>query len=161
MKIEKRLILSWSVVILWMILIFAFSAQPADESNEVSLGITAILLRFIENLGITTDVSADWIGEINNIVRKSAHAFVFFVLAMLAVNAFLSTKAKGFKAFLFAFIFTFFYACTDEIHQIFVPGRACMLSDVGIDSIGAVIGLCLFGFGYWVNRHKKIKVVGR
>jgi VanZ family protein len=30
------------------------------------------------------------------------------------------------------------YACTDEFHQLFVPGRAGLITDVLIDSIGAV-----------------------
>ena len=34
-----------------------------------------------------------------------------------------------------------FYAVTDEIHQIFVPGRAFEWMDVGIDTAGAIIGM--------------------
>jgi len=155
---KTKVIASWTTVILWMTLIFAFSAQPAKESAEVSLSVTAIIIRFIENLSITTGVKANWIGEMDHIVRKSAHAFVFFVLVILAVNAFIKIGVKGISAFLFAFILTVLYACTDEIHQIFVPGRACMLTDVGIDSLGALFGLCLFGLGYWMSRIAKHRV---
>ena len=35
------------------------------------------------------------------------------------------------------------YAATDEFHQIFVPGRAGMLTDVMIDSSGALAGILL------------------
>ena len=153
MRIERKIILPWSAVILWMILIFAFSAQPAVESAKISMGLTAIILRFFEHLAIITGVNADLVGDMDHIVRKSAHVFLFFVLAMLVANAFLKTGVKWFKAFIFAFIITSLYACSDEIHQIFVPGRACRLSDVGIDSLGAMFGLCLFAAAYWLNRH--------
>jgi VanZ family protein len=34
-----------------------------------------------------------------------------------------------------------FYAITDEIHQIFVPGRDGIVFDVIIDTFGAIFGL--------------------
>ena len=34
-----------------------------------------------------------------------------------------------------------FYATTDEIHQIFVPGRACTFVDMLIDLSGAIVGI--------------------
>jgi VanZ family protein len=44
------------------------------------------------------------------------------------------------------------YAASDEIHQYFVPGRACRLYDVGFDAAGALIGI-LFGMAViiWWN----------
>ena len=32
------------------------------------------------------------------------------------------------------------YSVSDEIHQYFVPGRACRLFDVGVDVCGALTG---------------------
>ena len=159
MKFEKKIALSWAAVILWMILIFAFSAQPAGESEQISHGITGIILKFIENLAVTTGVNADLIKEVNYIVRKSAHLFLFFVLSWLVVNAFLKTGVKEISAFIFAFIVTSLYAGTDEIHQIFVPGRACLWSDVGIDSFGAILGLCFAGAIFWVNTHGRFNLL--
>lgn len=40
-----------------------------------------------------------------------------------------------------AFIITFFYAITDEIHQVFVPTREGRMRDVVIDTIGIVLAL--------------------
>lgn len=37
------------------------------------------------------------------------------------------------------------YAATDEVHQLFVPGRAGLFTDVLIDATGAAIGLLLAG----------------
>ena len=39
-----------------------------------------------------------------------------------------------------AIICSSIYAATDEIHQIFVPGRACRVLDWGIDTGGAALG---------------------
>lgn len=35
---------------------------------------------------------------------------------------------------------SFLYACTDELHQIFVPGRSAQFRDILIDTLGASIG---------------------
>ncbi len=155
MKIENKRIVSWSAVILWMLLIFAFSAQPAVESEKVSHGLVAIIIRYIGNLITSAGIDISWL---DGIVRKSAHAFLFCVLAVLVANALLTTGVKGLKAFIFAFVVTVLYACSDELHQLFVPGRAGMLSDVAIDSLGAIAGLCLTGAIYWITMHKEINI---
>ena len=41
---------------------------------------------------------------------------------------------------LLSLIFSFLYACTDELHQIFVPGRSAQFRDVLIDTLGASFG---------------------
>ena len=35
------------------------------------------------------------------------------------------------------------YAITDEIHQLFVPGRSGMIKDVFIDSLGIITGVII------------------
>ena len=37
-------------------------------------------------------------------------------------------------------LFSFLYACTDELHQIFVPGRSAQFQDILIDTLGASFG---------------------
>ena len=44
------------------------------------------------------------------------------------------------------------YAVSDEIHQYFVPERACALMDMGIDSAGAAAGVLIVYFIYRKNR---------
>lgn len=45
------------------------------------------------------------------------------------------------------------YAATDEFHQIFVPGRAGMVTDVMIDSSGALAGILLAALaGFIITR---------
>ena len=47
------------------------------------------------------------------------------------------------KAALLAWTCATLYAATDEFHQLFVPGRAGLFTDVLIDATGAAIGLLL------------------
>lgn len=55
-----------------------------------------------------------------------------------------------------AFAFSALYAASDEFHQLFVPGRAGLLSDVGIDSCGAAVGAALAALAAYA-RFKKGK----
>lgn len=47
-------------------------------------------------------------------------------------------------------LLTLLYACTDEIHQTFVPGRFGTLRDVGYDLLGASI-VWLYVYNYFPN----------
>lgn len=72
-------------------------------------------------------------------VRKCAHITEFSVLHVSVLFGLQQWGFSGKKWLRTALMSTVFYACTDEFHQIFVPGRAGMIQDVMIDSIGAVI----------------------
>lgn len=56
-------------------------------------------------------------------------------------------KTSVIKMFLITIVICFLYAVSDEIHQYFVPGRACRLFDVLIDISGSVF-FCLLYFVY-------------
>lgn len=122
--------LSWALVFVWMGLIFCLSAQESDDSAELS----NIFLTFINNfLGI--DLS-------HFFVRKLAHATEYFFLAVFFSNAFYFTKDKALP--LLSLALTLLYAASDEIHQYFIPGRACSLKDIVVDGAGAIMGILVF-----------------
>jgi VanZ family protein len=52
------------------------------------------------------------------------------------------TNMKKGKIILITVLICFLYAVSDEIHQSFVPGRACRLFDIFIDTSGSVF-FCL------------------
>ena len=55
-----------------------------------------------------------------------------------------------------AFAIVFCYACTDEFHQLFVPGRAGRFTDVMIDcSLVLVVTLICFARHYGQNQQEK------
>jgi len=69
------------------------------------------------------------------LLRKLAHAAEFAVLGVL----FLRAVERPALAFLLASA----YAVSDEIHQIFVPGRLGSPLDVLIDMAGVAVGIAL------------------
>ncbi len=70
------------------------------------------------------------------VLRKLAHAAEFAVLGALLVRA---TGRAG-----LAFGLGVLYALSDEVHQVFVPGRVGAPLDVAIDAIGVAVGIALW-----------------
>ncbi len=134
----KRKVISWLLVVLWMALIFYLSHQPATESNSLSTGITERVVAIIER--VTSDIDFD-VSNFNHIIRKNAHFFAYLILGILVINALKSNGLKGSKSILIALAICILYAISDEVHQLFIPGRAGQVRDVIIDSAGAIVGI--------------------
>lgn len=104
-----------------MLTIFWFSNQDANVSDTQSV-FFAMLLPFL----------SVWV------IRKIAHMTLYAILAFCAAC---SQIKPSFKKVL---LFCACYACTDEFHQLFIPGRSGEIRDVCIDCLGACIGFLLF-----------------
>jgi VanZ family protein len=75
---------------------------------------------------------------------KVLHALAYGVLALLAVRAFHGDRPwLRARPALGAVAFTVAYGASDEIHQIFVPGRSPDLVDLLADAAGAVVAVGL------------------
>ena len=76
------------------------------------------------------------------LVRKTAHFTEYAVLgALFYLNIMQHPKPdQPHKKILSPILFSFLYAITDEIHQIFVSGRSAQYRDVLIDTLGASFG---------------------
>jgi len=112
-----RPIALWLPVIIWAAFIFYLSSIPH--------------LRFLPN---------HW----DFLVRKIGHLGVYGILARLLARALTgSTLWSWKKIFMWSLVLTMLYACTDEFHQSFVPGRSATVHDVLIDSAGAWLALGL------------------
>src|SRR5882724_3914461 len=72
------------------------------------------------------------------ILRKLAHLTVFAVLTVLLFRAVRLHVARPTHAWLLAMLVATLYACSDEWHQTFVPGRDGTVRDIVIDSLGVV-----------------------
>ena len=66
-----------------------------------------------------------------------AHFTEYFILGLLVYNMAHSYNKKTYMSIIICII----YAISDEIHQIFVPGRSCQISDMIIDVSGALLGI--------------------
>jgi VanZ family protein len=144
MKLHR---ISWLPALLMMVIIFSFSAKPAVSSDKSSMFLADKILKVYENL---TDHSLqglereETLSLIDHIVRKCAHFTEFGILAFTVAIHFWIRKRKGFRLFAWTVAVTAAYAATDEIHQLFVPGRSVRLWDVLIDTSGAAAGACFF-----------------
>ena len=148
-KKSKYIILT----IIWMGFIFCMSNQPANISKELSQNI--------ENLLKQTPIIGNLLSDILNspnsqfIVRKSAHIILFCFLSILCFVVIYELKRNVKISTLVSFSITFIYACMDEIHQLFIPGRSGKINDVLIDSIGVIMGLIFINLIFMLNN--KIK----
>lgn len=134
--------LDWVPAVVVMGAIFGFSAQAADVSTEMSDGVTRLLLRMAEAAGLMKLSPERVYGLcviLSTPVRKCAHVTEFAVLHLTFLHGFYQWGSRGKGWLSRALLATVLYACTDEFHQLFVPGRAGKLTDVMIDSIGAVL----------------------
>lgn len=150
--------LSWIAVILWMLLIFNLSAQPASQSDDLSKGIIKIImdsiLRIVPGMELNMDTNMNLL---NHIIRKSAHFIAYLALGVIVSNANRKSGIGGLKGISLTILICVLYAAGDEIHQGFVPGRGPGITDVLIDSAGATVGAGLYLMVANIfNKRKKI-----
>ncbi|MCT1905546.1 VanZ family protein [Oceanobacillus sojae] len=134
-------LLSWIAVIFWMALIFYLSHQPAAISNELSSGITELIVDALEKLASQFQFN---IGELHHIVRKNAHFFAYLMLGILVLNGLRRSGVNIKQGAGIALLICILYAVTDEVHQLYIPGRSGEVRDVLIDSAGASLGIMIY-----------------
>ncbi|MGN1098562.1 MAG: VanZ family protein [Clostridia bacterium] len=132
-------IILWIIVIAVMIGIFCFSAQDATQSNQTSGGFARAVLGifpFFKNMDAAAQT--ELVTSIMTVVRKCAHFTIYAFLGFWLL--FLVRRYTNRKAVPITVAAAFLYAITDEIHQLFVPGRSGQFKDVCIDTAGAFTG---------------------
>lgn len=129
------------LTLLWMTVIFMFSAKNADDSTEQSSFVTNILMNIFSNVYRNSDLSDKMqiIESMSFAIRKAAHFSIYSVLGLLSfLSVYYLTKFSNKTPFI-SLLICFIYACSDEMHQLFVPGRSGQLRDVFIDFSGALL----------------------
>lgn len=129
-----------------MSFIFIMSAQHADRSSQLSGGlvskVVAVLYPNFSGLSLVQQSDITYIATF--IVRKTAHFLEYFILGVLGfLVANTYQKYKFSVRTLSAIVFCVLYAVSDEVHQFFVPGRACRFLDICIDAVGSVAAIAL------------------
>lgn len=131
----------WIIAISVMVIIFCFSSQPAKESQQTSEGFTKkVFMLFSSFRNLSEENQEKVIEGVQFIVRKTAHFSAYGALGLSLYSAFLLTFSRK-LLWLKAFLVSFLYSASDEIHQNFVPGRSMEIRDVLIDSSGALLGI--------------------
>jgi len=144
----NKKIVSHVLVVLWMVVIFCFTAQTGDESGNLSSGVSYLFMTIWNKIFFLgwdeTQVLA--MAELWGYpIRKLAHMTEFGILAVLiwsALKHYVQIDTMK-KRYIVAWVAAVCYAATDEFHQLFVPGRSGNLFDVCVDASGALIALCI------------------
>ena len=113
-------------------------SAPAVPARRSTLGAwlpvivwAAVIFAFSSVPSLSTQL-----GTWDTILRKLAHLAEYAILGALLCRA---LRRPG-----LAILAAILYAVSDEIHQTFVEGRVGAPLDVGIDALGAAVGVLLW-----------------
>ena len=157
MKHRKRLSI---LLILTLVFIWGNSLLPGTVSGAISDGLMEILNTAADRLGLGPDFftfmqdqNGDGVMEPTSLIlRKAAHLTEFAVLAMILRALY---GYNGGKPALSALCTAACCGAVDELIQIW-SHRGSQVTDVLIDTLGAMLGLCLA----WVYRRLREKSAG-
>ena len=153
-------VIKWALVLICMIQIFLFSADPAYQSDQKSNGVIIWIAEKIVGHTLNETERENKINQFALVVRKSAHISIYWLLGLLVLSLLKEYKPIDWKIMLKAFALSFLYACSDEIHQLYVPGRSGSIIDIGIDSIGIYLGVLSYYYFYKLRRkHEQEKTI--
>ena len=151
LKRHAKLLISL-LLIFQMLFIFTMSSFGSDSSNAQSGQIIQVLRQVFPNLSSrASDLDAS---TLTFIVRKTAHFTEYAILGILFYLLYrqILPQKNGLRLFILAILSSFLYACTDEIHQLFVPGRSGQFTDVLVDTLGASFGCLILAFSNYLRR---------
>ncbi|MCI6932086.1 MAG: VanZ family protein [Tenericutes bacterium] len=145
-------IISFIVLILWMIVIFSFSSADANKSTGTSDKVITTMIEIKDK--ITNNETPNNEKEIivknsSFYIRKIAHITEYLILGFLTFNL---LKQYSVTNIYYAIGLSILYSCTDEFHQLFISGRSGSIRDVLIDSIGILIGTYLYKLLFIKNK---------
>lgn len=132
-------VILWIMVIFSAVLIFSFSAENADSSNETSRDFLRALLGLFPGFrGMRSMAQEEFINSIMTVVRKCAHFSIYAFFGFWLMHLIRQYRPK--YSLIFTVAVSMAYAFSDELHQRFVAGRSGRLLDVFIDTSGALTG---------------------
>ena len=143
------------LIVIWICIIFSFSLQASDKSSLLSDGVGALILEHASSETIQNSQSWtkwEW-NMFHTVIRKCGHFAEFFILGILMMLNMNLTKVH--KKYLIGIFLCMIVASMDESIQLFVPGRAGLITDVMLDTFGSVVGLfvCVLGHKVWRRRN--------
>lgn len=128
-------------------MVVIFSASADTNSYRHSSTLFEPLIRWL-----FPQMSAAHVEQLHHLFRKCGHLTEYAILALLLWRSIRQPeKGRGRpwrrdEAGLTLAI-VFLYAASDEFHQVFVPNRTALVSDVMIDTVGGAAGLALLYLG--------------
>ena len=143
----------WVWVATWMVVIFFFSTD-LFSGPQTSRVIGPFLKWFVP------DISDETIRDIQLVVRKAAHVLEYAILSILSCRALakhITPRPLPWAVLGQAVLIASAYAVLDEWHQSWTAERFASSLDVGIDSVGAIIGAMFFACREAASQRKEPK----
>lgn len=134
------------LVIIWMGVIFSFSAENADKSTSKSDEVILKIYKAFNNNKLTKNEQKKIIDKFVFPVRKIAHFSEYLILGILVISFISEFKLLEIKYLIIAVLISMLYAISDEIHQLFSDGRTARILDVIIDTLGSVTGIFVYSY---------------
>jgi VanZ family protein len=139
---NENIIKSWLPVLIWVTVIFIFSSNPDPYKYLPEAWRSVVPLHEISNSSLT-----EWIGQLMHFVEYLVLAFLLrrsLHASGRDARALYKTSAAGTKIPALVILISMLFALSDEIHQLFVPGRAFQVVDLLIDLLGVLCGVYLY-----------------
>lgn len=149
-----RKVASVLLLLIWLFLIFSFSASDGEKSSSMSDSVIKFFVKTLTNIEEDSEEMEDIINKYSFPVRKTAHFAEYFILGVIVLNLFLSFNIKK-KVLIYTAIFCILASIVDEFHQTLVEGRNGNIGDVLLDSSGSLIGSYLVCRFYLFKGHLK------
>ncbi len=148
-----RKVIKIILILLWMVMIFLLSNEEAVKSSKKSDGLIIRSVELFTGKNLSVQEKEKVLKYLVFPVRKCAHLGLYLIFGILVISLLREYMVINIKLVLLSLLISFLYACSDEIHQLFVPGRSGEVRDVLIDTLGACLGI---SFYYVVFRKKSV-----
>jgi len=123
--------------------IFFFSNDEKNASTKKSDGlIISITEKFVGKLD--SKEKEYYTSKYVKPVRKSAHFTIYLLLGLIFISLLKEYNITDKRSIIYTVIFVCIYACSDEVHQLFVSGRSGEILDVFIDTCGGFTGSMIY-----------------
>ena len=139
---NTKRIIKWVLLIIWMTIIFLLSHQA--HSGDTTHSILEVIFPSI--------AKSNNIDILNFIIRKLAHITEYLILTLLIISLLKEYSLEERTIIILSIIICFTYACSDEFHQAFIPGRTSLFKDVLIDTTGGIIGVLIYTLTKKISR---------
>ena len=134
-----RKIIKILLLVFWMALIFSFSMDNGNQSEEKSNSFLIWIGENIFQKDFTKEDSMIFIEKYSFIIRKAAHFTLYFVLGTLFITLLKEYHPLTRKDIYLTIAFVLLYSISDEIHQLFSYERSGQISDILLDTTSGIL----------------------
>ena len=135
------------LVIIWMFVIFNFSSQNGPKSTNTSDVVTSMVVNVttsVTNKNVSREEVKKRVEDSTFLVRKMAHFTEYLILGILVLQLLSDYTKINKRMLIVSLIICYLYSVSDEVHQIFIPGRTAKVLDTFIDGAGSLVGITIY-----------------